>query len=815
VFQTGSLAGTVSTLGFALCLTASAVDLGSLLDEILNLDTLCERPLPAYRTVQFSSADRGNVAPYRADWFGNADGFGGEPVPNVHRVLQEPGADGVGSYVLAEVEGPGAIVRLWSARINGDLRVILDGDQVLYEGPAEWFLQDAYGSLQGVVTDTAGGFRQEEACYFPIPFASGLRMEWTGKIGDLHFYEVVVRCYEPGTTVRSLRRADLAGSAVAIATAAGRLSRARREALPTPAGDGHSFGVAVAPGEFGELLDLKGPARVLELSYRADATDTVRALRQTVLRAFFDGASRPQVEAPLGDLCASFPGVVPFHTLPVSVSVDGWFTVRFPMPFAERALVTVRNLGDQDVRVEGRAVVRQGGWDPERSLHFHAKWRVDHGLWAGGLDHQELPFLAARGRGVFVGTAVLLRNPIGIITLGGGWWGEGDERIWVDHEPRAAFLGTGSEDYFNYSWSRNTHFQHAFCGQPLSSGPGSRGHVVNLRWQIPDPVPFMESFFLSMELMHHSPVRDVSYARITYLYADADLVDDHRRISAHDVALGFADAEPWEPSAHGHREAHAVYLQAEDADPVGDGLIEVIQDRIYARDGAVLWAPTEFGQELRLRLSVPRDDTYDLLLVSGLRPDAGAVEAWIGDHRVSAEPVVLRHAPPAVLRSLYAGTVELDAGEHTVRLRAVPPLVCGGLEVIGNPALPLETQGMVGWAGAGTYENGDQLFWRGGGVGDALDIRLKVTGDGDYVLQAAFTRAPDYGVVRFSVNGEPVGEPVDLFGTEVRRTELLDLGRVRLRAGDCPVRVEIVGQNPDSTASYVGIDVLRFVPVAE
>jgi hypothetical protein len=182
--------------------------------------------------------------------------------------------------------------------------------------------------------------------------------------------------------------------------------------------------------------------------------------------------------------------------------------------------------------------------------------------------------------------------------------------------------------------------------------------------------------------------------------------------------------------------------------------------------------------------------------------------------------------------------VELDAGEHTVRLRAVPggtgeatpgvvvtdflwlvphhpPLVCGGLEVIGNPALPLETQGMVGWAGAGTYENGDQLFWRGGGVGDALDIRLKVTGDGDYVLQAAFTRAPDYGVVRFSVNGEPVGEPVDLFGTEVRRTELLDLGRVRLRAGDCPVRVEIVGQNPDSTASYVGIDVLRFVPVAE
>ena len=34
-----------------------------------------------------------------------------------------------------------------------------------------------------------------------------------------------------------------------------------------------------------------------------------------------------------------------------------------------------------------------------------------------------------------------------------GWWGEGDDMIFVDDESKPAIIGTGSEDYFLGSWN--------------------------------------------------------------------------------------------------------------------------------------------------------------------------------------------------------------------------------------------------------------------------------------------------------------------------------------------------------------------------
>jgi len=54
-----------------------------------------------------------------------------------------------------------------------------------------------------------------------------------------------------------------------------------------------------------------------------------------------------------------------------------------------------------------------------------------------------------------------------VVTIGGSWWGEGDEKIWLDDHPFPSFFGTGSEDFFNYSWSNNDLFNHAYGGQLL------------------------------------------------------------------------------------------------------------------------------------------------------------------------------------------------------------------------------------------------------------------------------------------------------------------------------------------------------------
>jgi len=96
-----------------------AVTTGSLYSEMIDLAGLAEFPNPAYKTMQFSSYDRRSSVPGGPDWFANSDGFGGEPRPGFEAVLREPGEDSIGQYLVADVAGPGAIVPLWTAAIDG------------------------------------------------------------------------------------------------------------------------------------------------------------------------------------------------------------------------------------------------------------------------------------------------------------------------------------------------------------------------------------------------------------------------------------------------------------------------------------------------------------------------------------------------------------------------------------------------------------------------------------------------------------------------------------------------------------------------
>jgi hypothetical protein len=136
-------------------------------------------------------------------------------------------------------------------------------------------------------------------------------------------------------------------------------------------------------------------------------------------------------------------------------------------------------------------------------MHFRARWRVDHDLIASGKDVQDLPFLLARGRGVYVGTTSILLNPAPVPTPWGGWWGEGDEKVFVDGDTVPSTFGTGSEDYYNYSWSAPDIFFFPYCGQPRNDGPGNRGFVTNFRWHVVDAIPFRDSIGFSMELSSH------------------------------------------------------------------------------------------------------------------------------------------------------------------------------------------------------------------------------------------------------------------------------------------------------------------------
>jgi hypothetical protein len=380
------------------------------------------------------------------------------------------------------------------------------------------------------------------------------------------------------------------------------------------------------------------------------------------------------VEAPLGDFFGAAPGINPFKSVPFSVEADGSMTCRFWMPFQRSARIAVENRGEEPLTVTGSALPADYAWSDGRSLHFRARWRVDHDMDASESQPQDVPYLLARGRGVLVGAAAMVMNPTSVPSSWGNWWGEGDEKIFVDDDRSPSTFGTGSEDYFNYAWSSSRIFTHAFCGQPRNDGPANRGFVTNHRWQIVDALPFQERLDFFMELFSHEPVPGFSYARIAYHYADPEIVDDHMPLTDRDVELPRLP-ESWMPAGRKYTDG-TVFLQAEKI-VEGQPPMSFEEGALWAGGRLLVWHPGEAGKELRLAVPVAKDGEYNIALTAARRPGAGSFSASLDgsplDLNGSAEAVELAVPHRTLSRNFKSPSVKLAAGAHTLTLRSEGP----------------------------------------------------------------------------------------------------------------------------------------------
>ena len=241
---------------------AAPVTTGSLIGGMVDMHGLADFPDPSYKTIQFSSYDHRSSHPGGPHWFDNSDGFGGEPVPNFEAVLKEPEKKGKeGEYLVCDVEGPGAIVRQWTARIDGTIRVYLDGGETpVFDGPAQTFFMRPYdvyleesGLPSEILEDT---FYQRNAAYCPFPFANRCRVVWTGVLERTHFYQLQLRRYAPGTEVRAFSPSDLSTYASEIRRVASLMKDpdGAWEYGSTRAAE--AFDITVEPGDLGEALTL-------------------------------------------------------------------------------------------------------------------------------------------------------------------------------------------------------------------------------------------------------------------------------------------------------------------------------------------------------------------------------------------------------------------------------------------------------------------------------------------------------------------------------------------------------------------------------
>src|SRR5262249_53706973 len=197
------------------------------------------------------------------------------------------------------------------------------------------------------------------------------------------FYHIDYRTYPQGTDVETFRFTALAGMDKEVGAVVKGL---RTFPAPDEEVKGTAHGPAqpqpLKPGSSLRPVEVKGPQTINALYVLVGgAKDEADALRGLVLIATFDEEAKPQVWCPLGDFFGSAPGVNPYQALPFCVrqNDDGKAVAlisHWPMPFAKSARFEIRNLSKQTPSVRLTAAASPRPWT-ERSLHFHAKWRIE------------------------------------------------------------------------------------------------------------------------------------------------------------------------------------------------------------------------------------------------------------------------------------------------------------------------------------------------------------------------------------------------------------------------------------------------------
>jgi hypothetical protein len=659
------------------CQGRPAITFESLLEEMVDRDRIARYPDPPYVTRQFSSYDRASVVPGDPSWFANWDRS---------MFVREEVNQGRQEYVMMDVEGPGAIVRWWmtfagAGAGQGTLRVYFDhGEDPVIQGAALDILsggQLVEGPLAMSVSAETEYERRGHNLYLPLPYGSHVKVTYESENivdagaksgGESVYYNINYRTYGPEVRVETFALDLLQQSGATIDRVSRMLEERDRGAyLASLSLREESFSGTLAPGEVMERT-LSGSGAVRGIALRLDAQDLPQALRSTVLEMVFDGTQT--VWTPAGDFFGTGYQVRRVDTWYTEVDEDGLMRSWWIMPFREGAVFRLHNLGDQEVTVlEGRLAASDWKWD-RRSMHFGSTWRQYTHLYTGEGKNNEgagnpfdVNYTHLKGEGVLVGDALILFN------TSYAWWGEGDEKIYIDGESFPSHFGTGTEDYYGYAWCRPEVFSEAFIAQPDGSGNFWPGYTVNLRYRSLDAVPFASEIRFDMEMWHWVSTW-FNFAPATFFYlkpgGEILLAPDHAGVREK-VALRREDIiSPW----------------IADAAIEGENLIEVRRDggdmsfqwsdRFgWSGDQHVWWREVTPGDELHLGFMSEAEGVRRVTAGLTVAPDYGVVEISIND----GPPVRFNaHDPEGVgVRSVDLGEYRIRSGLNGVTIRMVRP----------------------------------------------------------------------------------------------------------------------------------------------
>jgi hypothetical protein len=326
--------------------------------------------------------------------------------------------------------------------------------------------------------------------------------------------------YAKGTRVASLRKDMLLSDTLAIAECASVLlpekaTAKKNEYIRFSSGK-------YAPGTSSSFRLNKAGKVVSSFSVRIEAGDTAAALRKTMIRMSFDG--RQTVSVPAGNFFGTGYSINPYRTYYSNVDSTGLMTISRLMPFRDSCTIDILNGTDDSIAIFAEVRTLPYAWD-NSSMYFGASWNEYRDIETAGAtgtggtgNHFDISFVSLQGKGVYAGDGVVVINNVD------AWWGEGDEKIFVDGEVFPSSIGTGTEDYFGYAWCRPEPFSHPFISQPAGNGNYHPGMSVNMRYRNLDAIPFNESIKSDIELWHWVKTT-IDYSLVSYYYKLPDLIN--------------------------------------------------------------------------------------------------------------------------------------------------------------------------------------------------------------------------------------------------------------------------------------------------
>jgi hypothetical protein len=282
-------------------------------------------------------------------------------------------------------------------------------------------------------------------------------------------------------------------------------------------------------------------------------------------------------------------------------------------------------------------------------MHFHAKWRAEFDVPTRPM--QDWNYLQASGRGVFAGAAFSIANPVR------NWWGEGDEKIYVDGEKFPSHFGTGTEDYFGYAWCCPETFAHAYHNQPRCDGPGNYGHTSVNRWHIIDRIPFKQDFRFDMELWHWHETVKVDMSVVAYWYARPGGSDGFDPIQASDLRV--VEISEYKPP----RVAGAIEGEEMKVIECTGGTHEKQSWAGLSNELHLWWKHAQPGDKLTLGFEVKEAGRYEVIARFLSANDYGIVQYTINDEK-AGDAIELYHAGVTPTKEIALGEFDLTVGEN-------------------------------------------------------------------------------------------------------------------------------------------------------